>query len=192
MAHKLYVGNLSWGTTEASLSEAFAQAGTVVSASIPLTSMGKSRGFGFVEMESAEEAEAAIQMWNGKELDGRELRVNEAGQAPAGGTVNNAKLFVGSLAWSTTEDGLRDAFSQAGTVVSAAIPLNEQGKSRGIGFVQMGSEEEAQAAIEMWNGKELDGRSLVVNVARPPMKRERRDREDGGYSRGGYDRHSSY
>ena len=71
MANKLYVGGLSWGTNDDALREAFAQAGTVVSAEVKLErDTGRSRGFGFVEMESDEAAQAAIDMRNGKELDG--------------------------------------------------------------------------------------------------------------------------
>lgn len=78
MATKLYVGNLSYGTTSDSLRDAFAQAGTVVSAAVLTDKMsGRSRGFGFVEMEEADAAKA-IEMLNGKDLDGRKLRVNEA------------------------------------------------------------------------------------------------------------------
>ncbi|RJQ28573.1 RNA-binding protein [Candidatus Parcubacteria bacterium] len=79
MAKKLYVGGLSYSTTQQSLQDAFAQAGTVTSATVITDKMtGRSRGFGFVEMTNDEEAEKAIEMWNGKELDGRRLTVNEA------------------------------------------------------------------------------------------------------------------
>ena len=96
MANKLYVGGLSWGTNDDALREAFAQAGTVVSAEVKLErDTGRSRGFGFVEMESDEAAQAAIDMWNGKELDGRSLTVNEArpmeARAPRGGGYNNGR-----------------------------------------------------------------------------------------------------
>jgi len=78
MVKKLYVGGLSWGTTDDQLGAAFAQAGTVISAVVIKDKFsGKSKGFGFVEMEEAE-ANAAIEMWNCKELDGRNLTVNEA------------------------------------------------------------------------------------------------------------------
>ena len=78
MATKLYVGNLSYNTTNDSLRDAFAQAGAVVSATVLSDRMsGRSRGFGFVEMDEADAAKA-IEMWNGKDLDGRKLRVNEA------------------------------------------------------------------------------------------------------------------
>jgi len=79
MAKKLYIGGLSFDTTDESLGAAFAQAGTVVSAIvIKDRNTGRSRGFGFVEMSTDEEATAAIGMWDGKELDGRTIKVNEA------------------------------------------------------------------------------------------------------------------
>jgi RNA recognition motif-containing protein len=78
MAKKLYVGNLSYSTTNDSLKAAFEKAGTVVSASVLMDKMtGRSRGFGFVEMEDAD-AEKAIAMFDGKDLDGRDVKVNEA------------------------------------------------------------------------------------------------------------------
>jgi RNA recognition motif-containing protein len=79
MAKKIYVGNLSYGTTEDGLREFFAQSGAVASATIIIDKMsGRSKGFGFVEMSSDEEAQTAIDTLNGKELDGRTLTVNEA------------------------------------------------------------------------------------------------------------------
>ena len=78
------------------------------------------------------------------------------------------KLFVGSISWETTEEGLKNHFSQAGNVESANIITDrETGRSKGFGFVEMSNDEEAKAAIDMLNGKDLDGRELVVNEARP-------------------------
>jgi RNA recognition motif-containing protein len=78
MVKKLYVGGLSWGTTDDTLRAAFAQAGNVISAVVIKDKFtGRSKGFGFVEMEEAE-ANAAVEMFDGKELDGRVVRVNEA------------------------------------------------------------------------------------------------------------------
>ena len=95
------------------------------------------------------------------------------------------KLYIGGLSYSTTDDGLRDAFSQAGAVDSATIIMDKMtGRSRGFGFVEMTTDEDAQAAIEMWNGKELDGRVLTVNEARPMESRApRRDGGAGGFNR---------
>lgn len=79
MAKKLYIGGLSFDTTDESLGAAFAQAGTVVSAVvIKDRNTGRSKGFGFVEMSSDEEAAKAIEMYDGKEIDGRAVKVNEA------------------------------------------------------------------------------------------------------------------
>ncbi len=98
------------------------------------------------------------------------------------------KLYVGSLSYNTNDDGLRDAFSQAGNVVSANVIMDRQsGRSKGFGFVEMATDEEAQAAIDMWNGKELDGRKLVVNEARPLEPRApRQGGFGGGRGRGDY------
>lgn len=94
------------------------------------------------------------------------------------------KLYVGGLSYNTTQDALKDAFSQAGTVDSATIITDRMtGRPKGFGFVEMATDEEAQAAIEMWNGKELDGRKLTVNEARP--LEDRPPRRDGGFNRGG-------
>lgn len=82
------------------------------------------------------------------------------------------KLYIGGLPYSTTEDALTQAFGQAGSVVSAKIILDKMsGRSRGFGFVEMASDEEAQAAIDMWHGKEFEGRTLTVNEARPMSDR---------------------
>ena len=82
------------------------------------------------------------------------------------------KLFVGGLSFQTTEDILTDAFAKAGTVISAIIIKDRMTqRSKGFGFVEMETEEMAQAAIAMWNDKELDGRNVTVNEARPLEKR---------------------
>jgi len=83
----------------------------------------------------------------------------------------NNKLFVGSIPWKTTEDDLRSAFSDFGTVVSARIITDKfTGKSRGFGFVEMSSDEEAQAAIRGLDGKDFQGRPIAVSVAQPMTK----------------------
>lgn len=98
------------------------------------------------------------------------------------------KLYIGGLPYATTDDQLRDAFSEAGTVESATIIIDKMsGRSKGFGFVEMSSEEEAQKAIDMWNGKDFGGRSLTVNEARPMEERPRGGNTGGGY-RGGNDR----
>jgi RNA recognition motif-containing protein len=83
-----------------------------------------------------------------------------------------SKLFIGSLAWATTDDSLKEFFSEAGTVVSATVIRDrETNRSKGFGFVEMSSDEEAKAAVAKLDGKDLDGRPIVVNEARPREER---------------------
>lgn len=93
------------------------------------------------------------------------------------------KLFVGNLSFNTTEGDVLDLFKQAGTVTSCDLIMDKfTNKSRGFAFVQMGTQEDANKAIAEINGKELDGRALTVNEAKP---REDRPRGDFGGGRGG-------
>ncbi len=82
------------------------------------------------------------------------------------------KLYVGGIPYSTTENALKDAFGQAGNVASASIITDRMtGRSKGFGFVEMSSDADAQAAIDLWNGKEFEGRNLTVSEARPMTER---------------------
>ena len=96
------------------------------------------------------------------------------------------KLYVGNLSFQTSSEDLQQLFSQAGTVESASVVEDrETGRSRGFGFVEMATNEEGQAAIQQFNGKEVNGRSLTVNEARPREDRGGRGGGGGG-GRGGY------
>ena len=91
----------------------------------------------------------------------------------------NNKLYVGNLSYSVRDEQLQDAFSPFGQVNSAKVLMDrDSGRSKGFGFVEMGSDAEAQAAIDGLNGRDLDGRALTVNVARPMEPRS------GGYGGG--------
>ncbi len=99
----------------------------------------------------------------------------------------STKLYVGNLSFGVTSDDLQEHFAQAGTVESAKVVEDrDTGRSRGFGFVEMSSSDEAQAAIEQFNGQDLDGRSLVVNEARPREEGGGGGRGGGGGGRGGY------
>jgi RNA recognition motif-containing protein len=90
------------------------------------------------------------------------------------------KLFVGGLAFSTSSERLREVFEQAGTVESATVVMDrDSGQSRGFGFVEMATSAEADAAVKQFNGQQVDGRMLKVELAKPQEAR-------GGQSRGGY------
>lgn len=95
------------------------------------------------------------------------------------------KLYVGNLAYTVRDESLQEAFSQFGTVTSAKVMMDrETGRSKGFGFVEMASDAEAQSAINGMNGQPLEGRAIVVNVARP--REERPGGFGGGGSRGGF------
>lgn len=89
----------------------------------------------------------------------------------------NSKLYVGGIPYSSTNDDLKNHFSAAGTVTSAQIIIDKMtNRSKGFGFVEMASEEEAQKAISMFHDQDFQGRRLTVNVARPLAPREDRPR----------------
>lgn len=99
----------------------------------------------------------------------------------------STKLYVGNLAFQTTSEELQQLFAQAGTVESASVVEDRMtGRSRGFAFVEMSSKEEAAAAIDQFNGKEIGGRALKVNEAKPRENRSVGGRGFGGGNRGGY------
>lgn len=89
----------------------------------------------------------------------------------------STKLYVGGIPYTTTEAALKDSFSKAGNVVSASIIIDRMtGRSKGFGFVEMSNDDEANEAINQFNGQDFEGRKLTVNVARPLEPRAPRDR----------------
>jgi RNA recognition motif-containing protein len=99
----------------------------------------------------------------------------------------STKLYVGNLAFQTTSQDLQELFSQAGTVQSASVMEDrETGRSRGFAFVEMSSPDEATSAIQQFNGKEIGGRALKVNEAKPRENRGGGGRGFGGGNRGGF------
>jgi cold-inducible RNA-binding protein len=97
--------------------------------------------------------------------------------------MSQNRLFVGNLSYQTMEQDLQDYFAAAGNVSSVNVMMDKfTGKSRGFAFIEFNSSDEATKAVEMFNGKELQGRPLTVNIARP---REERPPRQGGYGAGG-------
>ncbi len=112
-------------------------------------------------------------------------------------TVNNKRLYVGNLSWGVNDDSLRAAFAECGEIDNAQVAIDRMtGRSKGFAFVEFKNEEDAQKAVEKWNGQELDGRPLRVNIAQPKTEggapRRSYDNNRGGYGRsndrGGYGR----
>lgn len=98
--------------------------------------------------------------------------------------MSDSRLFVGNLSYQTAERDLQDFFSEAGNITSVNLMLDKfTGKSRGFAFVEFASADDANRAVELFNGKDLDGRALTVNIARP--REERAPRSGGGGGGGG-------
>lgn len=103
------------------------------------------------------------------------------------------KLYVGNLPYTTTDDDLKELFAPYGSVASATVITDrDSGRSKGFGFVEMETDEEAKAAIEALNGKDFGGRNLVVNEARPREERSDRPRDDRPRRDGGSFRQRSW
>ncbi|WVZ57100.1 hypothetical protein U9M48_007534 [Paspalum notatum var. saurae] len=177
---RVFVGNLPFSVDSAQLAGLFEQAGSVEMVEVIYDKLtGRSRGFGFVTMSSVEEAEAAVEQFNGYVLDGRSLRVNSGPappreQSPRRGPRGDAnRVYVGNLSWGVDNSALANLFNEQGEVLEARIIYDrESGRSRGFGFVTFGSAEEVENAISNLDGADLDGRQIRVTVAesRPPRQ----------------------
>ncbi|PUZ73071.1 hypothetical protein GQ55_2G445300 [Panicum hallii var. hallii] len=186
---KLFVGNLPFSVDSAQLAGLFEQAGSVEMVEVVYDRMtGRSRGFGFVTMSTAEEAGAAVEQFNGYTFQGRPLRVNSGPPPPrddsapralrgggGGGSFADSanKVYVGNLAWGVDNSTLENLFSEQGQVLDAKVIYDrESGRSRGFGFVTYGSSEEVNNAISNLDGIDLDGRQIRVTVAESKPRRQ--------------------
>lgn len=179
---RLYVGNLPFSTTTSDLSEIFSEAGGITSVQVVYNRVtDRSRGFGFVTMESSEEAQEAIRLFDGSQIGGRTVRVNFP-EVPRGGerevmlpkikkgyknfVESPYNIYAGNLSWNVTSDSLGNAFAgQKGFLSAKVVYERETGRSRGFGFVSFESVEDIEAAIAAMNGMEFEGRPLRLNVA---------------------------
>ncbi|KAJ9554810.1 hypothetical protein OSB04_009424 [Centaurea solstitialis] len=193
---KIFVGNLPFTVDSAALAGLFEDAGNVEMVEVIYDKVsGRSRGFGFVTMSSVEEVQAAVEKFNGYELEGRQLRVNSGppprreessfggpreggrfgGSGGGGGGRsfdNTNRVYVGNLAWSVDNLALETLFREQGNVMDAKVVYDrESGRSRGFGFVTYSSADEVNNAIESLNGADLDGRNIRVSVAEAPQRR---------------------
>ena len=189
----LFVGQLSWNVDNDWLSNEFADAGDVVSARVQMDRQsGRSRGFGYVEFATASAAQSALEKFQGKEIDGRAIKLdlstprqpNPAARAKQFGDVASAPsstLFVGNISWNTTEDMLWEHFGQYGEVSSVRVPTDrESGKPKGFGYIEFSDIESAKKGYEGASGSEIDGRFIRLDYSQP------RDSSGGGGGGGGF------
>ena len=186
-ASKLFVAGLSESITENVLRQLFEATGSkVVDVSLPRDRMtGTSRGFGFVTLASSEEAATARSALDGSIQDGRAISVRpfsggKRGEVrPGGGGIAptprapEKTLYVGNLPYDVGEDELKQLFSdkEVGPVGRIHLPIGQDGRPRGFGFISLAGSVEPQAAADALNGADLRGRPLVVNVAQPRGER---------------------
>lgn len=175
MTKRIHVGNLPSHATERDLIGLFERVGRVVAARIMTDrDTGRSKGFGFVEMEG-EEAEKAIMQLNRADLNGHAISVSEARARPQSATdrgVPPARLFVGNLPYNATGAELKEFFSSVGPVSSVMLPVErESGKPRGFAFVEFSDHAQAKEAVHRFHNQPFKGRPLVVNEARAPESR---------------------
>ncbi|KAE9401397.1 RNA-binding domain-containing protein [Gymnopus androsaceus JB14] len=183
----IFVGQLSWNVDNEWLGQEFASCGEVVSATVQMDrNTGRSRGFGYVHFSTTDAVEKALEM-NGKEIDGRPIKVDKS--TPINKDASREKraktfgdetgppsstLFVGNLSFSANEDSVWEFFGDYG-VKSVRLPTDrESGKPKGFGYVEFDDIENAKKAFEALSGQELDGRAVRLDYSQP------RDSSGGG------------
>jgi nucleolin len=155
---------------------------------------GKSRGYGYVDFESKESAEKALNEYQGREIDGRPVNLDMSTGKPHTSNSNNDRakqygdtpsqpsdtLFIGNLAFNADRDELFNTFGEFGTVISCRLPTHpDTQQPKGFGYVQFSSVDEAKAALEAMNGEYLFNRPVRLDFSTP------RDNNNSGGSRGG-------
>ncbi|CDR99019.1 hypothetical protein [Sporisorium scitamineum] len=175
--NQIWVGQLSWNVDNDWLKSEMEVFGEVTSARVQLDrTSGKSRGFGYVDFATAAAAKKAFEEGQGKEVDGRAIRI-DLSTPKSDATENRAKkfndqrsapsttLFIGNLSFDISEDDVWNAFSEHGEVSGVRLPKDpDSGRPKGFGYVEFAAQESAQAAIDAMTGQELAGRPLLSFV----------------------------
>ena len=185
VGRRCFVSNLAWRTSWQDLKDEFRKCGTVVYANVMRDEGNRSKGWGIVEFETAEEAVTAMNTMNGVEIHGRPIIVREDREdceikdfsKPFGGKAFSAGLkkegedvpagtqvVVHGLPWSYTSEQLLEIFRGVGEIVKGDVAYGRDGRSRGYGIIQFASPEDANLAISQLNGTELEGRVLSVKI----------------------------
>ncbi|KAL4698175.1 hypothetical protein H8957_000942 [Semnopithecus entellus] len=156
----LVLSNLSYSATEETLQEVFEKATFI---KVPQNQNGKSKGYAFIEFASFEDAKEALNSCNKREIEGRAIRLEL--QGPRGSPKPSKTLFVKGLSEDTTEETLKESFD--GSVRARIVTDRETGSSKGFGFVDFNSEEDAKAAKEAMEDGEIDGNKVTLDWAKP-------------------------
>ncbi|XP_066182005.1 nucleolin isoform X2 [Sylvia atricapilla] len=182
----LIVNNLSYAATEETLQEVFKKASSV---KVPQNNQGRPKGYAFVDFATAEDAREAFNSFNNTEIEGRTIRLEFSSQkgnanARGGGFSQQSKtLFVRGLSEDTTEETLRESFE--GSISARIVTDRDTGSSKGFGFVDFSSAEDAKAAKEAMEDGEIDGNKVILDFAKPKGDFQRGGGFGGRGGRGG-------
>ncbi|NXV42979.1 NUCL protein, partial [Uria aalge] len=185
----LIVNNLSYAASEEALQEVFKKASSI---KMPQTNQGRPKGYAFVEFPTAEDAREALNSCNNTEIEGRAIRLEFSSPAWQKGNTNarggfnqqSRTLFVRGLSEDTTEETLRESFE--GSISARIVTDRDTGSSKGFGFVDFSSPEDAKAAKEAMEDGEIDGNKVILDFAKPKGEFQRGGGFGGGFGgRGG-------
>ncbi|NXK11483.1 NUCL protein, partial [Herpetotheres cachinnans] len=185
----LIVNNLSYAASEETLQELFKKASSI---KMPQTNQGRPKGYAFVEFPTTEDAKEALNSCNNTEIEGRAIRLEFSSPAWQKGNMNarggfnqqSKTLFVRGLSEDTTEETLRESFE--GSVSARIVTDRDTGSSKGFGFVDFSSPEDAKAAKEAMEDGEIDGNKVILDFAKPKGEFQRGGGFGGGFGgRGG-------
>ena len=200
----LFVGGLSWNIDEDWLSREFEDCSPVSVRVITHADTGRSKGFAYVEFADTDAAIEALNKKHGVEVDGRALRCdfssprqpkenngertnNRAQQYGDKKSTPSATLFCGNLSFDTTQDSLTGYFSEFGTINGIRIPTDrDTGAPKGYGYIEFGSIDEAQTALDSMNGQDVDGRNIRLDFSTPRDPANSGGRGGGRGGRGGF------
>ncbi|XP_009981903.1 PREDICTED: nucleolin [Tauraco erythrolophus] len=185
----LIVNNLSYAASEETLQELFKKASSI---KMPQTNQGRPKGYAFVEFPTAEDAKEALNSCNNTEIEGRAIRLEFSSPAWQKGNTNarggfnqqSKTLFVRGLSEDTTEETLKESFE--GSISARIVTDRDTGSSKGFGFVDFSSPEDAKAAKEAMEDGEIDGNKVILDFAKPKGEFQRGGGFGGGFGgRGG-------
>jgi len=172
----IFIKNLDKSIDHKALYDTFSQFGPIISCKIELDDNNESKGYGYIQFANQESAETAITKVNGMMLQQKKVFVGPFVSRKERQATESAKQFtnvyVKNLPEETDEDKLRDLFKECGTIKSAVIMKDAQGKSKGFGFVDFGAPEEAAAAVDKLNNSEHGGKTIFVGRAQKKHERE--------------------
>ncbi|KAL0694286.1 hypothetical protein Bca4012_061466 [Brassica carinata] len=175
-AGNIFIKNLDKSIDHKALHDTFSVFGNIISCKVAVDSSGQSKGYGFVQYETEESAQKAMSQLNGMLLNDKQVYVGPfLRRQERDSTSNVAKftnVYVKNLAESTTDDDLKNAFGEFGTITSAVVMKDGDGKSKGFGFVNFDNADDAAKAVEALNGKTFDDKEWYVGRAQKKSERE--------------------